>query len=846
MVQEFKEAEEANLQLQRPLQSHGTQGTRTRVTTNHVMINQLPEKDIQVYTVITEGLKPRERKEKLDALYKHLINGLGLKVFCSGNMIASFESNLEKVYQVPNGKTFDKEQQLEVDYLVPLEVKFRVTRNLRDLHKYVKDVSSKLTPGDVQELLQICDIMCKFDPTFRRLVMGSGQFAPESREFYVDLHDSHLRLLKGMQCHTKLSDNKGIVLNIDAKYHLLYQELNVYDAFKASGHDFPKTLAKEFKGVKVCLLSNTTKRKLANIVGVSDLNAETYMFPASEGKEEISVADYFAERGIQLKHPKAPLVCTNKKRNTFYPPELLKIAPNQSYDKPVPDINMIRRDTCLKPHDRINHIERLIHKPEFQIDPSSGIVADSALLKIPARFLQCPSVLFKNREVRKPSNQNVIDTKNAKFDQGCEINSYAIVNFSRVRYDVIDNNLIRNLKMTARNHATVFPNAKAPYLECEVDPRGHYSQHEEVENILKEAYTEASIAFGKKPDIIICITPSLGCGVYNHVKRLTETTNFFPNELVLTQFCCADKFKENRGRVTVNAQYASNIWLKLNEKLSYANGSNTVAWRLGSADLGKFIHSPTMVLGVDVCHGNEGNQRDGDQSIATFVGSVNSRFSDYRNASRPVEGENTGEVVKDALKELFELFKETSKCYPKQLVVFRDGLSEGQFEKFGTREIEGMRQAAKELGFEFKLVFISCIKRHQVRFFSSDQNNCVRNGNIKNGLVVDSDITGKYFEFFLQSHNGLQGTAIPTRYVVLHDDMKLTGDDVQQFCLNMCYNFQRSATPTSIPNVVKMADLFAGRLKRCNLYTNLDEKTETLTGEPVRLNSKLLRRAFYC
>eukprot|EP00835_Amoeboradix_gromovi_P005854 NODE_599_length_6258_cov_0.597987.p1 type:complete len:845 gc:universal NODE_599_length_6258_cov_0.597987:5837-3303(-) len=826
-----REKEVVEFKLARPSQSMGTNGSSAEVTTNYVKFTNVPTKDIYMYYAVTENLMPRERKMKLDSLYKHLMD-TGHRVYASGNTVISWERNLESTYKIPFGQTFNKETQQEEIFYIEMQLKFRVTRNLSDLANFSKSTST-LTSSDLQELTQICDIMIKFDPSFQRLVRGVGQFSTTN---IYKIQGSHLSMLKGMQSHAKVSVTHGLLLNIDAKYHLVFNPLNVVEAFKLCRLRRHQELQSEFKGVKVKILCNTTKRKSATIVGVSDKNARNYVIPETNQ----SVEAYFKAKGIVLHNPDALLVCTNKKRNTFYPPELLQIEPFQSYGKPVPDINSIRNETCLRPVQRLKHIGNLINDPKFQIDPESGLRAETKLLRIPARFIQPAEVVFKKGN-RKTNHQGNVDTRDALFNSPCRIDSYCIVNFGMVPFTVIDRNLISNLKRVSSSHGVTFPHKNA-YIECPVDPRDAYSKYEEqVEMSVQDAYKEATKIFGCPPTILICITPSATCGVYNHLKRLTETTPVFP-QLVVTQFVLADKFKEQRGRVVVNAQYCSNLLLKMNQKLAWSFGANTSAWRLGYSDLGKFVTNRTMLVGIDVCHGDEMDRRSADsQSVATFVASVDSRFTDYRGVYKHVDGEDTSAVIQEAFKELFEMFRDNpgNGKYPETLIVYRDGLGEGQFNTYASKEINGMRQAALELKFEFKLLFICSIKKHVTRFFSINNKNTTRNGNLVNGLVVDREITGKHFEFYLQSHNGLQGTAIPTRYVVLQDELHMTGDDVQQFTFNMCHVFQRSAAPCSIPNVVKMADLFAERIKRY-------EKSSTVSGLPIKLHPDLTKRAYYC
>lgn len=50
-----------------------------------------------------------------------------------------------------------------------------------------------------------------------------------------------------------------------------------------------------------------------------------------------------------------------------------------------------------------------------------------------------------------------------------------------------------------------------------------------------------------------------------------------------------------------------------------------------------------------------------------------------------------------------------------------------------------------------------------MRFFGINPNDMDKTGNLKAGLVVDQKVTHPFaFDFYLQAHSGLQGTARPT------------------------------------------------------------------------------------
>jgi eukaryotic translation initiation factor 2C len=57
-----------------------------------------------------------------------------------------------------------------------------------------------------------------------------------------------------------------------------------------------------------------------------------------------------------------------------------------------------------------------------------------------------------------------------------------------------------------------------------------------------------------------------------------------------------------------------------------------------------------------------------------------------------------------------------------------------------------------------------------------------RSGNPMPGTVVDRGVTSHcLWDFFLQAHKGLQGTARPAHYVVMKDELKFSQDALESF-----------------------------------------------------------------
>ena len=75
---------------------------------------------------------------------------------------------------------------------------------------------------------------------------------------------------------------------------------------------------------------------------------------------------------------------------------------------------------------------------------------------------------------------------------------------------------------------------------------------------------------------------------------------------------------------------------------------------------------------------------------------------------------------------------------PERLIMFRDGVSEGQFLTVLAKELMAMREACKELEADYEppITYLVVQKRHHTRFFPAD-NNKYRNGNALAGTVID-------------------------------------------------------------------------------------------------------------
>lgn len=112
-------------------------------------------------------------------------------------------------------------------------------------------------------------------------------------------------------------------------------------------------------------------------------------------------------------------------------------------------------------------------------------------------------------------------------------------------------------------------------------------------------------------------------------------------------------------------------------------------------------------------------------------------------------------------------------------MVFRDGVSEGQFGMVLTEELFDLKKAIYDEEYQPRIILIVAQKHHQTRLFPENARDGA-SGNVPPGTVVDSKIVHPFdFDFYLCSHYESMGTSKPTHYYVLWDENGFTSDDLQ-------------------------------------------------------------------
>ena len=226
---------------------------------------------------------------------------------------------------------------------------------------------------------------------------------------------------------------------------------------------------------------------------------------------------------------------------------------------------------------------------------------------------------------------------------------------------------------------------------------------------------------------LLIILPRDSPDLYNHIKRLGDREHG-----ILT--CCVlgnNKKFFNRKNPATAVQYDANVALKVNLKLG---GTNYV---LGHGQLYNIweLENKTMVVGIDVTHPSVGSS-DNAPSVAAMV------TSDKQLVQWPAElriNKSREEMVgklRPMLESRLRWWREKYNDLPENLLIYRDGVSEGQYQAVLDEELPQIRDACRTIYQDAyaevthpKISLVVVGKRHHTRFMRKT----------KKGLIDDSD-----------------------------------------------------------------------------------------------------------
>ncbi|PRQ33301.1 putative post-transcriptional gene silencing PAZ-Argonaute family [Rosa chinensis] len=861
---------------QRP--GFGTVGKKIQVRANHFLV-QVADRDLHHYdvTITPEVASKKIHREVMNQLVRlysetHLGKRIpaydGMKSLYTAGPLP-FSSKEFVVKLLPNdgraaaagSSTSSKRKDREFKVALTLA-------NKPDLYQLQQFLHSQRVETP-QEAIQVLDIVLRATPSEKYTVVGRSFFSTELgpkgslgegleywRGFYQSLRPTQLGLSLNIDVSARSFFEPILVTEFLAKhfYHTdRSKHLPDRDCIKVK-----KTL-KRVK-VEVRLRDWTKNEEVKRTYTINGLSAEPLgqlRFTCED--ENTSVVQYYRKKyKIDLKYVAWPAIqAGNDSKPVYLPMELCSIVAGQRYTKKLnkKQVTNLLKATCQRPRDRENNITQMIREKtnnrddkESLIRREFGLQVREEMSLVKARVLPSPLLKYHDsgREKSVYPQMGQWNMTNKKMVNGGRLQVWAFVNFSRVSQDITFEFLGALVDVCNSKGMEFFPQPLLPV---------QFSHPGQIERVLRDIH-KLSAQQGRQLQLLIVILPDQSDSSYGKIKRTCET------ELGIVSQCLEPQ-KIKRW----NTQYLENLALKINVKVG---GRNTV---LNDAIYKKMPvvtdRLPTIIFGADVTHPAAGD--DSSPSIAAVVASTD--WPEVTNYRAIVSAQHhRDEIIKDLYKsqisekglvhggmirELLVAFYKQKRLKPSRIIFYRDGVSEGQFSQVLLHEVDAIRRACASLedGYMPTVTFVVVQKRHHTRLFPADHSNrgqMDRSGNIQPGTVVDTEICHPTeFDFYLNSHAGIQGTSRPAHYHVLFDENRFTADGLQVLTNNLCYTYARCTRSVSIVPPAYYAHLVAFRARHYIEGDSSDGGSTTGGGAQVfralpEIKENVKEVMFYC
>ncbi|RDB21330.1 Protein argonaute-2 [Hypsizygus marmoreus] len=512
-----------------------------------------------------------------------------------------------------------------------------------------------------------------------------------------------------------------------------------------------------------------------------------------KGGDRVSVADHFKRaHGVTIRPGSLGVKIG---QDGLFPIDVCRTIQQLLKSRASPEIVREALDfSPPNPIERLNAIRAGWQQLRYAQSPfllGAGISVKPEPLIARGRILPPPEIGFKTDKISLHQKRGQWDVMRQTLYFPAVLSNWAVVDFAGCDMKIL-NEFVRDLGRAMMERGMT---VKEPHSI--VRKPANY-----IKNVLEELARDAAGA-----QMLLVILPESAADIYRQVKRFGDITNGVVTQCVKWSGKLARDAQNKRCN-----QYHNNLILKINAKLGGLN------CRPISATMAKLREVPTMVMGADVSHPAPGSMLP---SIASLVASMDADMLRYVASIRVQETRT--EMIQDLaamFKAALITFRQKNNNYlPLRIMMFRDGVSEGEFMTVRDMEVDAMTPVVLELyqnGPKPELTFIVVGKRHHFRFFPMDNTSADSrgNGNLYPGFVVDRDITHPVFQdFYLQSQPGLKGTSRPSHYTVLKNNSHFTMDDLQQMAYALCHCYSRSTRAVKIPAPVYYADLVCRRAK---------------------------------
>jgi len=621
-------------------------------------------------------------------------------------------------------------------------------------------------PFDSPTTLQVLNII------FRR-ILGILQMEQIGRSYFsekrkLEVEKFKLQLWPGYNTAIHLYES-GTLLNIDTSHKVMHKSSvldKLYELYNSAGEaKFYNAATKMLVGETVLTKYNNKTYKIDDI----DWNSKpSHTFSYRDG--EISYADYYKKMyDMDVQDMEQPLLVSNPKkrdiRRGMTTPALLLpefcILTGLS-DEMRSNFQVMKElavHTRMAPEPRACQLQAFINEVDENPEASKqleqwNLEFDKNLVSIDARNIASESIFQKDCKF----SYKVEDADWSRDMRGKNVISAIPLRTWLVLYTSRDAAIAQDFVQTLER--------VNPPMGIKIDK----PEMEALQNDRADSYLRA-IKDRKNSDtqMVVCIVPNNRKDRYDAIKKYCCVDNPVPSQVVVS-------------RTLSKKQMLMSVCTKIGIQLNCKLGGEVWAVEVPVKNI--------MVIGIDVYH----DSLTKGKSIVGFVASTNATLTRYY--SRIIQQQSGMEIIdglKACMAAALKKYNEINQTLPDRIIVYRDGVGDGQVDMVAEHEVPQMRVAASAVnpGYNPKFACIIVKKRINAKFFFESGRNLA---NPPPGTVIDGGVTNKdWYDFFLVSQSVRQGTVSPTNYHVIFDTSGFKPDHFQRLTYKLThlyYNWQ--------------------------------------------------------
>jgi len=278
-----------------------------------------------------------------------------------------------------------------------------------------------------------------------------------------------------------------------------------------------------------------------------------------------------------------------------------------------------------------------------------------------------------------------------------------------------------------------------------------------------------------QPAIIMCIIPNNKSDHYAAIKKKCCLEKPIP-----TQCITSTVLGKPKGLMSV----ATKVAVQMNCKIG------------GEPWAVKIPMKETMIIGYDTYHDSAQKGR----SVGAVVASMNQTFTKFLSVANlhTNPAQELNDNMCPAIAKALRKYSELNGSLPARIIMYRDGVGDGQIPYVLEHEINAIQNCFKKAGLpeDIKFTYIIVSKRINTRILRLNG----KPSNPPSGTVVDDVVTlPERYDFFLVSQSVRQGTVAPTSYNVIKDNSGLQPNHLQKLTYKLCHLYYNWPGTVRVP-----------------------------------------------